>query len=438
MLKVTTPLVVLLAPFAPCFNEPVHSTFCLIVAAWVACLGRRTISRVWQTTGQAADSDHSRAYRLFNAAAWNWDDIARIFLIELLCDLIPGSSVWLVVDDTLCHKRGAKVAFGGIFLDAVLSSRKHKIFRFGVNWVTLGVVVQLPFRTDRPFCVNLLWRVYSKKTKGLPHQTKSQLARQMVDLVATWLPDRTLYVVADSAYLGKHLLKALPEHVHAVGPIHPKASLTHPLPPDYRGKRKIGEPFARPKVVLEDPAFGDWEELLLPLPKGEGKKLLVKVLKGLCWYPAAGQRKIQLVLVRDPSKHWRDELLLSTDVRLSAAEVILGYMRRWSVEVCYWESKELLGLHEPQVRTEEAVQRAHPMAWFVGGLVLVWYARYGHDAEQAHWDRPWYRHKVGPTFADMLATMRLHLWRGGWEEAPAEERKAMLDWLFHYIATATG
>jgi DDE superfamily endonuclease len=438
MLKVTTPLVVLLAPFAPCFNESVHPTFCLIVVAWIACLGRRTISRVWQTTGRAADSDHSRAYRLFNAAVWNWDDIARIFLIELLCDLIPGSSVWLVVDDTLCHKRGAKVAFGGIFLDAVLSSRKHKTFRFGVNWVTLGVVVQLPFRKDRPFCVNLLWRVYSKKTKGLPHQTKSQLARQMLDLVATWLPDRTVSVVADSAYVGKHLLKDLPPHVHAIGPIHPKASLTHPLPPDYQGQRKIGEPFAKPRQVLEDPAFGDWEELLLPLPKGEEKRLRVKVLKGLCWYPAAGPRKMQLVLVRDPSGHWRDELLLSTDVRLSAAEVILGYMRRWSVEVCYWESKELLGLHEPQVRTEEAVQRAHPMAWFVGGLVLVWYARYGYDAEQAHWDRPWYRHKVGPTFADMLATMRLHLWRGGWEEAPAEERNDMLDWLFHYIATATG
>src|SRR3712207_8721263 len=54
----------------------------------------------------------------------------------------------------------------------------------------------------------------------------------------------------------------------------------------------------------------------------------------------------------DPSGHWRDELLLSTDVRLSAAEVILGYMRRWSVEVGYWDSKELLGLHDAQVWTE--------------------------------------------------------------------------------------
>jgi len=437
MLKVTTPLVVLLAPFSACFNEPVHATFSAMVVAWIACLGRRTISRVWQTTGRAADEDHSKAYRLFNQAVWNWDDLARIFLIELLCDLLPGSSVWLVVDDTLCHKRGAKVAFGGIFLDAVLSSRKHKIFRFGVNWVTLGVVIQLPFRKDRFFCVNLLWRVYAKKSKGLPHQTKSQLARQMLDLVATWLPERTVYVVADSAYIGKHLLKGLPKQVQAIGPIHPKASLTRPLPPDYEGKRKKGEPLPSPRQMLNDPQY-QAQDLLLPLPNGEKKQLAVKVVEEVCWYPAAEQRELRLVLVQDPAGKWRDEMLLSMDVTMPAAEVILGYMRRWSVEVCYWESKELLGLHEAQVWNDLAVQRAHPMAWFVGGLVLVWYAKYGQDAEPAQWDRAWYTAKVGPTFADMFATMRLHLWQQSWQEAAPEERNDMLDWLFHYISTAMG
>jgi len=438
MLKVTTPVIVLLAPFAGCFHEPVHATFCVMVVAWIACLGRRTISRVWQTTGRAEAEDHSKAYRLFNQAVWNWDDLARVFLLELLGDLIPGSSLWLVVDDTLCHKRGARVAFGGIFLDAVLSSRKHKAFRFGVNWVTLGVVVQLPFRKDRFFCVNLLWRVYSKKTKGLTHQTKSQLARQMLDLVATWLPEHAVYVVADSAYMGKHLLKGLAENVHAIGPIHPKASLSRPLPPESTGKRRIGEPLARPKEMMADPEFAAWDEMVLGLPSGEKKKLLVKRIKGVCWYPAAGPRKIQLVLLRDPAGKWRDEMLLSTDLRLSAAEVTLGYMRRWSVEVCYFESKGLLGLHEPMVWTDLAVQRAHPMAWFVGGVVLLWYARHGLDAEQAQWHRPWYTSKVGPTFADMLATMRLHLWQTAWQEAAADERNTLLDWLFHYISTAMG
>ena len=437
MLKVTTPLLVLLAPFASCFNGSVHDTFCVMVAAWIACLGRRTISRVWQTTGRAEKEDHSKAYRLFNQAAWNWDDLARIFLLELLSDLIPGSRLYLVIDDTLCHKRGGKVAFGGVFLDAVLSTKRHKCFRYGVNYVTLGVLLELPFRKGRPFCVNLLWRAYSKKVKGLPHRTKTRLAREMLDLVASWLPEgKSACALADSFYVGRQLLHGLPEHVHVIGPVHPKASLSSPLPPSADRRRKVGEPLPKPTEMLDDPAIVG-EELLLALPKGGQKRLAVKVVKGVCWYPAAGARKVQLVLVRDPEGVWRDELLLSTDVGLQAQEVILAYLKRWSVEVAYEDSKQMLGLHDPMVWNDLAVQRAHPMAWFTGGLVVLWYARYGQHEEQAQWQRPWYNNKPGITFADMLATLRLHLWRSACDEASDDERNRLLDWLLHYIATAT-
>jgi hypothetical protein len=437
MNKLTAPLIVLLAPFTPCFHPLVHDTFCIMVAGWIVCLGRRTISRVWQTTGQAEHSDHSAAYRLFNQAKWNWDEVARLFLIEMLCDLIPGTKVWLVVDDTLCHKRGAKVHFGGIFLDAVLSSRRHKTFRFGVNWVTLGVIIQLPCRPDRFVCINLLWRVYSKRVKGLPHQTKSQLARQMLELVATWLPEHTLYVTADNAYVGKALLKDLPEQVHVLGPIHPKAQLTAPLPADYQGKRKKGEALPCPREQTDNPDH-PWQSLRLELPGGTTKKLKVKVIPEVCWYPVAASRPMQLVLVVDPAGKWRDELLLSTDQTLSASQVILGYMKRWSVEVGYADSKQLLGLHDAQVWSEEGVQRAHPMAWFVGGLVVVWYARFGVHEEQAEMAAPWYSTKKTPSFADMLATCRLHLWRNWYETATPEEQTGLRDWLFHYMATARG
>jgi len=67
--------------------------------------------------------------------------------------------------------------------------------------------------------VQILWRVYAKKTAGLEHRTKSQLARDMIETVASWLPEHTLYVVGDSAYVGKHLLKSLPASVPCPGPI---------------------------------------------------------------------------------------------------------------------------------------------------------------------------------------------------------------------------
>jgi hypothetical protein len=435
--QLTPSLSALLEPLADCFRPEVFATFRLLLAAWVVCLGRRTISRLWETTGRAAAEDHSRAFRLFNQAAWNWDDLCRILLIRLLAALVPGTTVWLVIDDTLCHKRGAKVAFGGIFLDAVLSSKRHKIFRFGTNWVTLGLVVQLPCRRDRFFCVNILWRIYAKKTAGLPHQTKSQLARQMVEVVAGWLPAYALYVAGDSAYVGKHLLKGLPDNVHAVGPIHWKAGLSAPLPAGSQGRRKKGADLPAPRQLLDDGRHGVWRETTLRHPRGE-KKLQVKVVEPVCWYASAGQRPLQVVLVRDPAKKWRDEALLATDLRLAAEEVILGYVRRWGVEVCYCESKQLLGLHDPQVWKAESVQRAHPMAWFVGAVVLLWYALHGANQEAASRQRPWYRHKVSPTFADMLACCRLHLWRDWLKTAGTQkEWERRWHWLLNYLSTAS-
>jgi hypothetical protein len=425
----------LLAPFSGCFRAEVFSTFAVMTAAWIVCLGSRTISRVWETTGRSAQHSHCPAFRLFSWALWNWDEVCRILIVQLLASLVPGSRVWLVTDDTLCHKRGAKVAFGGIFLDAVLSTKKHKVLRFGTNWVTLGLVVQLPFRKDRFFCCNILWRLYAKKDKSKAgeHRTKPQLAREMVELVASWLPGKRLIVLGDSAYLGKHLLKDLPKNVAALGPIHWKAKLTRPLPEDYSGRRKIGDDLTTPTLALQDERW-PWQEMVLAHPKGT-KKLQVKVLGPCCWYNSAGQLLMQVVLVRDPEGKWRNEALLCSDLELSAQEVVLGYLRRWSVEPAYCDAKQLLGFHEPRVYCALSVQRAHPMAWFVGSLVVLWYAQVGRYEEQAQRQQPWYKDKVSPTFADMLACLRLHLWRNWLKSEPARLQEK-LDWLLEYLATA--
>ena len=405
-----------------------------MVTAWVVCLGRRTISRVWETTGRSAEHSHVPAFRLFSSAAWNGDEVCRILLAKLLAALVPGSRVWLVLDDTLCHKRGAKVAFGGIFLDAVLSSKRHKVFRFGTNGVTLGLVVQLPFRKDRFFCLNILWRLYTKKDQvaAADHRTKPPLACAMVEVVASWLPGRRLVVVGDSNYLGKHLLKGLPHGVAALGPIHWRAALTEPLAAGHDRRRKKGAALGTPQQALDD-ASQPWQELLRRHPKGE-KALRVKVLGPCCWYASAGALPLRVVLVRDPEGKWRDEALLSTDLELSAEEVIVGYLRRWSVEVAYCDAKQLLGFHEPMVWCAASVERAHPMAWFVGSLVVLWYATGGHREPAARRQRPWYKHKVEPTFADMLGCCRLHLWSNGLAgEGPGVGGKGA--WLLEYLAT---
>ena len=258
-----------LVGLAPAFRQEVHALFCQMVVAWIVCLGRRSISRVWETTGQTDQRNHAAAYRLFSQAAWNWDEVCRLLMIRILATLVPGTQVWLVVDDTLCHKRGAKVAFGGIFLDAVLSTKRHKVFRFGNNWVLLGVVVEFAFRPNRYFCLPIMWRVYEKQgTKSKKeHRTKNQLAAEMIAVVAAWFPLRQFLVVADSAYIGKYLLRSRPVNVEALGPICWKAALYEAVAEPMRG-RQHGERMPTPAALLADGKRWPAQVLTIPFKSG--------------------------------------------------------------------------------------------------------------------------------------------------------------------------
>jgi DDE superfamily endonuclease len=428
----------LLAPLAVAFRKEVFDLFRRIVAAWIVCLGRHTICRVWETTGQARQRNHAAAYRLFSQAVWNFDEVARLLLVRLLAAFVPGSRVWVVVDDTLCHKRGAKVAFGGIFLDAVLSSRRHKVFRFGTNWVLLGLVVQLRDRPDRFFCLPLLWRVYEKRggRSKADHRTKPRLAADMIGVLAGWLPGRQLLVVADGAYISKGLLHDRPANVEAIGPLCWKAALWRVRP----GQRPDeGHRLPTPAQLLADdrhwPAATRW----ITFPNGCRRRLHLKQIDGVCWPSVAGGKPVRVVLVRDPKGRWRDEALVSTDPTLPYWLIVAGYCRRWSVEVAFCDAKQRLGFHDAQVWSAQAVERATPMAWLVGTVVVLWYAESGRAGPQARRQGSWYRHKSSLTFADMLASCRLQLWQNWLRQGGAAD--AGLDgqwaWLLEYIATTT-
>jgi hypothetical protein len=412
--------------------------FRLMTGAWIACVGRRTISRVWETTGQTLSRHHAAAFRLFSQAVWNWDEVMRLLLVAILKTFIPGTRVWVVVDDTLCHKRGAKVAFGGIFLDAVLSSKRHKTFRFGNNWVLLGLVVSMPFRRDRFFCLPLLWRVYEKRgaKDKRDHRTKPELAADAVRTLASWLPGRKILVVADSASIGKAMLMDRPENVEYIGPICWHAALTEVHAGPDGAERDSGKRLPTLRAILDDDRNWPPRTRWFDLPNGKRKRLHIKWVEA-CWATVTGERRVGVVLVRDPQGQWRDEALVSTNPNLCDWDIVVGYCRRWSVEVAIGDAKGLLGFHDPCVWKKESVQRAAPMAWFTGTLVLLWYARQGHQHRRAVRHRPWYP-KAVTTFADLLACCRLALWQQIRPELGdrCSGKPAPDAWLLEYLATA--
>ncbi len=274
---------------------------------------------------------------------------------------------------TLCHKRGANVAFGGFFLDAVTSTKRTKNFRFGVNWVIVGISVHLPFRPDRSFVLPVLWRAY-RKTGTPGHQTRTALARELACLIATWLPDRDCWLVGDQAYLNGTVLKDRPANLRMIGPLRWNAALhRRPEPPmaGRKGRPKtLGERLPTPAEMIDDPKAFPASQITADFG-GTSRRLRVQVVSDVLWPAGSKTDPMTVVLVRDVAGQWRDEVLLATGGGVSATFVIEGYCRRWGIEVAFAESKQLFGLHDPQVRTEPSVERAHPLAWvsvtFVGG-----------------------------------------------------------------------
>ena len=326
-------LAILVESFRDCFHPSVFPTFQALLAGWIVCLGPRTISEVWQATGWAAQRHHDPAYAVFRSAAWEWDDLGLVLATLILSHLIPGGVVWIVVDDTLCHKRGAKVAFGGIVLDAVLSTKRHKTLRFGVNWVVLGIAVPIPLRPDRYYCLSVLWRAY-RKEGHVGYQSRPRAAAAMARLLAEANPDRTFWLVGDSAYVNTATLQGRPKNLQVIGPWHWKAALyERPEPPaeGQRGRpRKKGKRWPTPKAMIEDVATYPAEIQTVVFPQTT-RELRFQVIRDVLWYRGCKTEPVVVLLVRDPLGQWRDEALVATDPTVSAEFILQACFRHHQV-----------------------------------------------------------------------------------------------------------
>jgi hypothetical protein len=111
-----------------------------------------------------------------------------------------------------------------------------------------------------------------------------------------------------------------------------------------------------------------------------------------------------------------------------------------TIEVTFHDTKQYLGLADPQTQAPTAVRRAAPMAFLVYALVLLWYADAHADAAATAWvNRPWYPGKTSPSFLDMLTALRRAGWRRYLSAAPMPSRRPRnptFSWPEAVLATA--
>src|SRR5664280_2161072 len=167
------------------------------------CLSKRTEYGVFQTI--RADTPVSRKqrhpfdrfYNFFSRSAWTVRDLAHQVAVAMVVRLNPHGLLYLVVDDTLLHKRGKHVYGLGWFRDAVASTAKRVATASGNNWVVLGLAIPIPFCPDQILCLPLLARLHLPG-KGSPSCV--DLAAEMLSEILHRFPDRQVVLIGDGAY----------------------------------------------------------------------------------------------------------------------------------------------------------------------------------------------------------------------------------------------
>jgi hypothetical protein len=346
--------------------------------------------------------------------------------------------------------------------DPLMSSKAKTITSWGHDWVVLCLVIRLPeWAPTKVFSLPVCFRLYrnrqgSRKGKkkipkqnakqrqraanqrkrqnardgeASPHRTRPELAVEMLELVASWLPDRQFVVTGDSAYGGASVLQKLPKNIDLISHVHPKGALYEPAPklkpgekkgrggPRKKGNRLSGmAEWAKDKTKWRTIKFDEY---------GFHATVKVKVIKAL-YYKAGKDRLLKIVLVRDTLGKRPDQMFYCTDLKWDARRILSCYARRWSIEVSFHDCKQLLGFEDPANRKEKAVRRTAPMAMVLYSLIVVWFDREGYQRVEFP-ERPWYRHKEEPSFADMLTTLRRSTWRHNYGDiAPRRGRAKKL------------
>jgi hypothetical protein len=420
----------LLYAFQPCFTQPSFRSFWGLVCAWILCCGRRSLTRVIQS-GQLAQFKHYCSFhRFFSQACWNLDELGH----GVLKLLLPFCSANLVgaVDDTLARKSGRHIWGADMHHDPLRSTRTRPFFAFAHNWVVFSLQVRFSFAPQKYWALPILVRLYRKRRKDCwapgrhgqrekkktgqatdkQYRTRPQLALEMIQKVAGWLPDCTLHVLGDSEYAGRSISRQLPSNVHLISRMTMKAALYEPPPPHRGGRgrrRKKGKRLPSPLEMAAD-GRSPWIKTVLRL-YGKRVRVWYKHVDAL-WYSSAGQRLLRVVVVRDPTHRRHDDCFFSTDLTLTPSDILSTFPLRWPLEVCFRDVKQFLGFEDPQNRVSFATQRTAPLIFYIYDLVVIWYAQSGHQlAPQSSLQRRWYKQKSSTSFEDLLRTLRYATWQ---------------------------
>lgn len=407
----------LIRSYAGLFSKRVFAHVQLLLAGAILAVGKRTVCSVLRIVGLSKQQNFHKYHRVLSLAHWSGLQAARILLDQLLDCLLPLGPVVVGLDETLERRWGSKIKKRGIYRDAVRSSGSHFAKSSGLRWISVMLLVPIGWAARvwaLPFLSVLAPSERYSQQQGKAHKTITGWACQLLLQLKRWLPNRPIIAVGDSTYAGMELLNAVRQQLTFITRLRLDAALFAPAverkPGQPGRKRKKGDRLPGLKQVLNDAAT-KWQSIKLSHWYGKKEKEMQVTTATAVWcHWGKPVVPLRWVLLRDPAGKLAPVALLSTDLDLSAQQIVSYFVQRWAIEVTWQEARARLGLETQRQWSDKAIERTTPVLLGLFSLITLLANQLQQEGKLQVTTTAWYK-KQKPTFSDAIAAVRRLFWK---------------------------
>jgi len=319
----------LLSCFSEVFSRPSFKLFSSFIIGFIQ-LGKEThtSSMVQSLSFSFLHRSLSSFTRFLGQNVWAMEEVAETALEQFFhtLQIKTHSVLFFIVDDTIIQKSGKKIPGCAWHRD-----HAQKAYVFGHQWVLSALLY-------KDFLLPLWAKLYHPKgTKGCgSFQTKITMAKKMLQTLRFPVPCK-VYLLADSWYWAKQLAQVCRKYgYHMISQL--------------KSSSVVFMDGEKTKVTTLSTINSAYREVSLFI-YGKNKTLKIARFVGLI----RGLGKVAVVVVKEKRK--KTSYLVSTNLHLSALDIVKYYGKRWKIEQMIKDLKQRLGFGHYQVRNPQAIQR---------------------------------------------------------------------------------
>ena len=413
-------IMTILQPFAPVFSERIWDWVQVLVLGAILAPKQRTVTACLRIMGLSGERQFQNYHRVLSRACWSGLRLSRIMLGLLVVAFVPPDAPIIVAaDETLERRRGKQIAAKGHFRDAIRSSEKKHVASEGLRWVSMMLLVPVPWSRRvwaLPFLTVLAPHAKTNAALGQRHKTSIDWVQQLTSQVRRWLPARRLILLTDGGLIAVKLgLRCLHYRtpVTFISRLHLNIRLFDPPTPKPAGRRGAQARKGPRQPSLETRLAATttvWTRQTVVWYGGQPRTVEWASGTALWHTPSQAQPlPIRWVLVRDPQHKFESAAFCCTDLAVRPEQIIAFYVLRWNVEVTFEECRAHLGVETQRQWSRRAIARTTPILLGLFSLVVLL-------AQQLLAGQPlpirstaWYI-KREATFSDVIAYVRRYLW----------------------------